>query len=377
MENKRYLFVCSTQFTIFNCINEVLNDPEKYNGKTDIVLFHQTKGTIKLSEKLKESKIFNKIYNFPFINNVHSIFLLILFIFPRFILRRLCLNEESVRFKKNHYNAIFSQSLLYASLFKVFNKNSSTYLIEEGLSSYTGRALDVRRRRPLFRLVNKTFLRHFFIADIKGQLLYKPELYCGEKGSETYLPITVPKHSAIFNKIFAYTSNDLYRSHKFVYLGAPYWGLRKLISNPDIAKKEDKDLERKCKSLVDRSMKAQTKSTFIYRVHPIEEINEKFYESFCILDRCKNMWEIECQNSLTDEHVLMSFFSTASFTPKLLYGKEPYIIFLDNLTGYEFLNFADFTNGLKSLYKNPDKIMLPRSEDELFSIIKNLSKRIF
>ena len=62
-------------------------------------------------------------------------------------------------------------------------------IIEEGLSSYTGRALDARRRRPIFRFANKTFLRHFFIADIKGQLLYRPELYLGNKASEGWVHI--------------------------------------------------------------------------------------------------------------------------------------------------------------------------------------------
>lgn len=373
METKKYLFVCSTQFTIFNCVNVVLNDLEKYKGETDLVLFHQTKSTIKLSENLKESKIFNTVYNFPFINNLNFISLIMLFIFPRLILGKLCLNEGPTRFKKSQYNIIFSQNLLYATLFKIFNKKASTYLIEEGLSSYTSRTLDVSRRSAFYRLVNKTFLNYFIPADIKGQLLYKPELYCGEKANETYIPIAVPKHSTIFNRIFEYKYNDLYSSNKFVYLGAPYWGLRKLIASSDIAGKVDKNLEIMCKSLVDRSMMTLKGASFIYRVHPIEEIDNKFYDRFCMLDECKNMWEIECQNSLTDDHILMSFFSTASFTPKLLYGKEPYLVFLNYMTGYEFLNADNFIRGLKLLYRNPEKIMQPKSEDELFEIIKSLS----
>lgn len=373
MENRRYIFLCSTKFTIFNCINVVLNDPEKYEGKADIVLFHQTESTKKLSLKLNESKIFNNIYDFPFINNLNSIFLIILFALPRFILNKICLNEKKVYFKKNKYDSIFSQSLLYAALFKVFNKNSETYLIEEGLSSYTSRTLDVRRRSTFYKLVNKTFLSRFFLANIKGQLLYKPELYCGEKDTKIYLPIAPPAHNSIFERIFEYKKNSIYSSNKFVYLGAPYWGLRKLTSDPNLADKVDKNLEKKCKSLVDRSMKSLKESNFIYRVHPIEKIEKDFYNKFCELDECVNLWEIECQKSLTDDHVLMSFLSTASFTPKLLYGREPYLIFLDNLTGYEFLNSDDFINGLKSLYQNPKKIMRPKSEDELLKIIENLS----
>ena len=374
MKKKRYLFICSTQFTIFNSINIVLNDPEKYSGKTDIVLFHQTQETKKLLKKLEDAKIFNTIYNFPFINNIHSIFLLILFIFPRFVLNRICLNKESINFKKHRYEEIYAQNILYASLFKRFNKKTSTYLIEEGLSSYTGRALDARRRRPIFRFANKTFLRHFFIADIKGQLLYRPELYLGNKGYETYLQITPPKHSTTLNKIFQYKTNELFSYHKFIYLGAPYWGLRRLIANPNLAKKPDINLEVKCKSIVDQAMMALRSSSFIYRMHPLEEIDHSFYEQFCKLDEYQNMWEIECQHSLNNDHILMSFFSTASFTPKLLYDKEPYLIFLNNLTGHEFLNMNIFVDGLKTLYRNPKKIMQPKSEEELLQIIDKLSR---
>jgi hypothetical protein len=146
--------------------------------------------------------------------------------------------------------------------------------------------------------------------------------------------------------------------------------LRKLISDPSIV---DKGLEERCKSIVDGSMKILKSSSFVYRVHPIEKIENSFYKNFCKLDKYQNMWEIECQNSITSDHILMSFFSTASFTPKLLYGKEPYLIFLDRLTGYDFLNSDNLIRGLKSLYKNPKKIMQPKSVDELFEIIENLS----
>lgn len=370
MKNNRYLFICSTRYTIFNSINVVLNNPEKYNGKTDIVLFHQTEGTKKLSENLNKIGIFNTIYDLPFINNLNTIFLIILFLFPRFILHRLLFNKESIHFKRNHHNIIFSQSLLYATLFKRISKNSTTYLIEEGLSSYTSRTLDVTRRSFFYRLLKKTTLHHFFLADIKGQLLYKPDLFCGEKGKLSYLPITEPKHDDVLNDIFEYKANDLYTSNRFVYLGTPYFGLRKLISDPSIV---DKGLEERCKSIVDSSMESLKRSSFIYRVHPIEKIDNSFYDNLCELDECQNMWEIECQNSITDDHILMSFFSTASFTPKLLFGKEPYLIFLDSLTGFEFLNSDNLIRGLKSLYRNPKKILQPKSVDELFEMIENLS----
>ena len=84
------------------------------------------------------------------------------------------------------------------------------------------------------------------------------------------------------------------------------------------------------------------------------------------------MWEIECQNTITDNHVLVSFFSTASFTPKMLYGKEPYVILLYKMLGVEFFNADELVSGLQSLYSNPQKVILVENLDKLFSVIKKL-----
>lgn len=369
MKNKKCLFVCSTQYAILNSINAVLNDAEKYNGDTDIVIFHQTDDIKKLSERVKESKIFGNVYDFPFINNINSIFLLILFVFPRFFLHKLCLTNGSIHLKKNHYNIIISQSQLYATLFSVINKNSDIYLLEDGISSYTGRTLDIKRRSLFFRLANKTFLRRFLLADIKGQLLYKPDMFCGEKDYITKLPAHKPQNNAIYNRIFEYRNNSLYNSSQFVYLGAPYYGLKSLTLNH---KGADKDLEERCKFTVDSAMKSLKRVNFTYRIHPIEKIEKNYYEKFCKLDECHNMWEMECQNSITNDHILMSFFSTAAFTPKILYGKEPYVIFLHKITGLVFFNADNLIDSLQSMYSNPKKVMQPESVDELFEILKDL-----
>ena len=369
MENKKYLFICSSQYAVLNSVNAVLNNVEKCNGNADIVIFHRTNDMKSISEKLRESKIFGKVYDFTFINNMNVASLVMLFVFPMFFLSRLRLTDQSVYLMKGRYKVLFSQSPLYASLFRRMNENVEVYFIEDGLSSYTNHTIDPRRRSVYFRLVNKIFFRGSLLSEANKQLLYAPEMCSGDIGNIKKLPMCKPEDSVFYNRIFKYKDNPLYSSHKFIYLGVVYRGLKNLMSNP---KDAGDDLEDKCKFIVDSAMKVICPHNFIYRKHPIENVDEDYYKEICKFDKCQNMWETECQNTITDNHALVSFFSTAAFTPKMLYGKEPYLIFLYKMLGAEFFNADELVNSLRSTYSDPQKVIAVENFDELFATIKKL-----
>ena len=65
MGNKKYLFLCSSQYTIFNSINAVLNNVEECKSNADIVIFQRTEDIRNISERIKESRIFGNVYDFP------------------------------------------------------------------------------------------------------------------------------------------------------------------------------------------------------------------------------------------------------------------------------------------------------------------------
>jgi hypothetical protein len=81
---------------------------------------------------------------------------------------------------------------------------------------------------------------------------------------------------------------------------------------------------------------------------------------------------MECQNSITNNHVLMSFFSTAAFSPKIIYDKEPYVIFLHKITGFNFFNADILIYRLQSMYADSEKVMQPKNVKELSMILKDL-----
>lgn len=369
MRNKKYLFICSSQYAILNSINAVLNNVEECKSNADIVIFHRTDDMKNLSERIKEDKLFGNVYDFPFINNMNAIMLMLLFVFPKFFLSKMCLTDKSLFLVKNRYNVLVSQSQLYASLFRRIFKNAEVYLIEDGLSSYTSRTVDPLRRSVYFSLANKIFFKGTLLTDVKIQLLYEPKMYSGEIDNIIKLPTHNSKNNILYNRVFEYKYNFIYNSHIFVYIGTPLYGLKALMLNPN---KTIDDFDDKCKFIVESAMKASKKTEFIYRTHPIENVDEDYYKKYCKFDICNNMWEIECQNTITDNHILVSFFSTAAFTPKLLYSKEPYVIFLYKILGVEFFNADELVYCLRSTYSNPQKVILPKSIDELGAIIKKL-----
>ena len=90
--------------------------------------------------------------------------------------------------------------------------------------------------------------------------------------------------------------------------------------------------------------------------------------SGCEIDDGKNMWEMECLNSIRDDHILISCCSTAQLTPKIVGGKEPYIFFL-----HRFLlddesaikkGLENMIENLTALYSDKSKILIPNSVEE-------------
>lgn len=366
---KKYLFLCSSKYTIFNAINAVLNNVEGCRDNSDIVLFHITDDIRNISEKIKERKIFCNVYDFPFINNMRAVYLLLLFVFPKIFLKKISLNNEVNYLFGKQYDVLISQNQLYASLLRRVNKNADVYFIEDGLSSYTGLTVLHQQRSLYFRLANKFLFQGELISDVKAQMLYHPEMYLGERCNLKKLPICQLGDIAVYNEIFGYKNSSLYLTHKFVYLGTPCKGIRKLTSNPNDS---DEQLLIDCQYAVDSLLKMPKKTHVLYRAHPVENIDENHYQGVCVFDTYQNMWELECQNTIDDNHVLISFFSTASFTPKLLYGKEPYVIFLYKILGVDIHNVDELISCLQSMYADSQKVLIPKNIDELYEIIAKL-----
>lgn len=83
-------------------------------------------------------------------------------------------------------------------------------------------------------------------------------------------------------------------------------------------------------------------------------------------------------NQITDQNILISAFSTAQFMPKIMKDAEPTIIFtyrllFSSLDDPFLKDFAKLIDDFRGLYRNPDKIYVPATFEELETILSQIS----
>ena len=82
----------------------------------------------------------------------------------------------------------------------------------------------------------------------------------------------------------------------------------------------------------------------------------------------------------TENFILITTDSSATLTPKYMFDKEPYVIYLYHITQNrlesDIQNRDQLVQNLKNMYKNKEKIFVPNTLEELRDILILLSKKI-
>ncbi|MDD2495186.1 MAG: hypothetical protein PHE29_08340, partial [Tissierellia bacterium] len=107
---------------------------------------------------------------------------------------------------------------------------------------------------------------------------------------------------------------------------------------------------------------------YIVKLHPRSKKDN--YRYFNIYENNNIPWEIICLNNDIESKILISFYSTATITNKILFNKEPILIFLFNLPHLKEIHPLNddtikFITEFKKTYKDPNRILIPDSIDSL------------
>ena len=74
-----------------------------------------------------------------------------------------------------------------------------------------------------------------------------------------------------------------------------------------------------------------------------------------------------------EDRVLVGICSTAMYSPKLIFGKEPYVIDLHKIAfGEEKKVYSELCNKMRSLYQDSQKVFCPETLEDLLEIINKL-----
>lgn len=353
-----FVFVCWTPYQVFNAVNFVANDVEGSRGNTDIYIYHEFRNSEVISERLKASGVFAHVYDIDrydkkrvWYSKFNKIKRLLM---PYSTIRKYLRADIDVR-KQGYKTLVISGNNLFSVNMYNCIQDLKVYFIDDGNGSYFG-DLRYNGMTPIYRLFNKVFHR--------GPMSYKVEKFyvnnkeiCKATICDTIVQLpTITPGSEVeekLNFIFSYEENSFYKEKKFIYLTQP-------LSDTEFGESARE---------VENSLLSALKDKVVVRVHPLQK--HEAYAEYEV-DTTSNLWELECATQIKDDHVLIGWFSTAQFIPKMIFNVEPTVVFTYKL--YEkILDEADETVGrLREIYTNPEKVVVLEDLSDLQKLVENM-----
>lgn len=360
---KKFGIIVLTDYQLFNVFKFVYFNCENSKGNTDLFVCESIKNIDLKIEKLLATNLFSnviKVKNIKYSKNIivrkfntikYSIF--DKKVFSKFI--------DGKKVTTNKYQILITPcATLMCEIFCNFFIHDEIYYIEDGLGSYFGNI----QNRTLTKL-HRAYLKITGGLENISKLYVNNKEFC--KSTVTNFIFQIPgeidnNFRESICKIFMYNNIDnKYSPNDIVYLQQPLqdFGVKFVKKEIDILKRIYNFADNK----------------IIIREHPRSNVDDSI--SYIRKDKQSAMWEIVLLNNITDSNFLIGMFSTAQMTPKILYNKEPYIIFLFNIFPLKqkvIIEEEKMFNDLKNIYKAKEKVVAPKTVYELekiLEIIKN------
>lgn len=257
------------------------------------------------------------------------------------------------------HNTYSVEALILRFYFMKHDMQVQFVLIEDGVLSYA--EMHKKRRILLDRIMRSILCRGKESIDtIRAQMLYSPELYQKLNGSS---PIPVrqiprvfsdPKYVALYNDIFQFDESCKISERVIMLLQ---------IKGEICAGKEQERLL----DIYRLVAKECGEGNVIAKKHPRDKDPKmegvKYYDK-AVPFECVYM-NMDCSSK-----IFVSVMSTGVANAKLLFDQEAHVILLYkllklNLTDAAYANIDRYFNACKSLYKDPDRFMIPETIEEL------------
>ena len=272
--------------------------------------------------------------------------------------------------KSKSYTDLFStwvgkiSTWLYTKLLKT-NPYIKVHFYEEGLGVYT---------RDMYPDTNG-LLFMFKLLGYKFEANYLQDLYL-------YNPALATHNKDLDHKAIGYvTSGDIKYFSKVV-------GIEKIIPYTVNAIYFENDFRRTVFEgineieIINRIISSIGNDNLIVRMHPRNPVDKYSGYPYQIDKNTTNSWEdILAGDSNWDDMTLITLNSTAVFSPKLIYNKEPRIMILGKVIMNEYASntwasafwsnsYATFVEGIKRVYRNSSNVLIPENFNEMENILK-------
>ncbi len=360
-------------YYIFHQINLALHENKGHPG--DLIIADIFDGAVEIAQKIRTAKIFENVY---LLDKRQSV--LVSGIPNRTLLRKVVgrlgreflnlpfiLSQHKYKgfpFYGKQYRYIYTglqDGFLNTFYVKQIKNGGKFFLVDDGLGDRTRHMFDM----PLFYKIFSYFGSQSYYQYISGAYFYSLDCITGK----AYYPFLEqikpqPSDKEIFAKIFDYhTEDDQMLRYPFIYY--------------TLGRTKEDYLQNEI-SLIRNAIGKSLQTGFALKMHPWDGPS---ISGFPLLESTLP-FEVACLFHDMDNKVLIASHSAVLFNSKFIYDKEPYLIFMWKLIGIPTseIIFSDLTldqivqHMLIDRYRNPKKIFIPESVEELVEILDKLSK---
>ncbi len=350
----RIAIIAATPFQIFNAINLSYNIIGNQERK-DLFYRNFTPYTNEIFIRLQKTQLFSHIYEFNLVSKSNSIkYYINDFVQatqPSKFIQELLKEDIDLSEKKYDYITITSGTEFETAMTRIF-PDAKTIAYDDGLGSYIGDIVHDQKLNFIWRILGRRTNR------IKPECLYVNNTrFCESrlaKSIKSLCPINewTKEYKNMLSFIFGMPDENVYQNRKIIYLGQP---LNEIESGLD-----------ETNTFIEKVLSSYN-NQILYRKHPRqsqENINS-FY-----MDTTECIWELICENYITDNHILISLCSSTQIMPKVLFNKEPWLIFTYKIFNYKnktiYENrFLPIIEKIKKEYKLKYKVLEPESLEQL------------
>ena len=360
---KVFAFIIWTPFHLYNAVRFLITN--EMIGKCDAYYVAQSEAMKDYYENAKRNNVFRNTFyvdesKLPKLNS--KLDAVVNLFFPRQFIKRV-FGQNSI---DNQYEKLFI-SVPTRINEAIISANDCREVVgyDDGTGSYLNN-LYSHNLGKRYEFAKRLFKRNTY--EVKEVLVNNPEFVLNKDDDIRYERLITKnikeEDKRLIEEIFGYETKS--KLSKYIYLVQP---------PDDIC--DIKEFEKIEKEVVDRCGDS-LKNELLIRMHPRYNINTN-YADFQI-DDGRELWEIICDESITEENVLISRFSTAQFTPKLLFNKEPFVIFTFNL--YEDYSkdridsYIFLAKALKDIYTKKERIIIPLTMDSFMSTIEEMKGNV-
>lgn len=356
------LFVCATAYQLLNAI--AITKQEKIIA--DVIITHSNMDVICNLDHLSRQKIFNYVYLwYDLTDSVTKGG-----VKDKSDNLKLKLKKAGAYFqKRKNYNSLPNSSIIYERIFVGYDeipteyvfywfkkKGASLQLYDEG--TYTYKCLGIRK--PLYkRIVSQLLFGGQLLDNVEG--IWVRNTNAVDIGSSK---IVIHEITNTFTSAIGEIEQVFKGSFCLDDFKAPIIFLDQYFSdyNCDFLQKE----------IVAHINSRYGRNSIVTKLHP-STMNDKYGENVKIV-KTRVPFEVLISSIDIDNKVLIAIYSSACFTPKLLFNREPKILFLYKMANLDSGNFIskeyfEEVDNLKETYSDSKKVVVIEDKKELFAVL--------